>query len=322
VEKPIEPWIVCRPVEVSAVVETLLEQGALPTAGITTALHGAGGFGKTTLARMVSADQRIVRHYRKWVYWVTLGRDARHDVLVYKVNDLLRRLEPERLQPFSDVRQAADHLAAVLAGGPPRLIVLDDVWFDDQLSAFPVAGKCARLVTTRVNSVVAGKAAMIPIDAMPPEQARLVLTDNLLRLSASLADELLAATGGWPLLLRLIKKVLVEQGRADSNLTSSAEQLLRDLSARGKLEVDDLTGARYRRLDVSDPQQRQHAITATIEASAGLLAPQERDRFNDLAVFAEDEPIPSSLAAVLWNEIAGLSPLAASGLCACSPTWL
>ena len=46
------------------------------TVGITTAVHGAGGFGKTTVAKMVRADRRVLRRFRGRVYWVTVGRDV------------------------------------------------------------------------------------------------------------------------------------------------------------------------------------------------------------------------------------------------------
>jgi hypothetical protein len=77
-----------------------------------------------------------MRHFGGRVYWVTVGRDARGATLVGKVNDLLRQVGRDHAASFTDVRQAADHLAAMFAAGPRRLIVLDDVWFDDQLNAF------------------------------------------------------------------------------------------------------------------------------------------------------------------------------------------
>ncbi|MFD0745969.1 NB-ARC domain-containing protein [Phytohabitans flavus] len=146
-----ESWVVDRPVEVDQIVAAL-RRGDGGTVGITTAVHGAGGFGKTTVAKLVRADRRVLRRFRGRVYWVTLGRDVRKGALVTRVNDLVRQVNPGRAESFTDLRQAAEHLAAVLALGSRRLIILDDVWFEDQLDAFPMAGRCARLVTTRVPS--------------------------------------------------------------------------------------------------------------------------------------------------------------------------
>src|SRR5438445_568949 len=56
VQRP-EPWVVGRPGEVDQIVAAVRRHG-VGTAGITTAVHGAGGFGKTTVAKMVRADRR------------------------------------------------------------------------------------------------------------------------------------------------------------------------------------------------------------------------------------------------------------------------
>src|SRR6266496_1319000 len=59
-ELALPDWVVDRPREAGQVVSALLgHRGS--TVAITTGLHGAGGFGKTTLARMVCADSRVQR---------------------------------------------------------------------------------------------------------------------------------------------------------------------------------------------------------------------------------------------------------------------
>ena len=73
VQRP-EPWVVYRPAEVDRIVAALRRSAG--TVGVTTAVHGAGGFGKTTVAKMVRADRRVLRRFRGRVYWVTLGRDV------------------------------------------------------------------------------------------------------------------------------------------------------------------------------------------------------------------------------------------------------
>ena len=60
VQRP-EPWVVDPPAEVGKIVAALHRGGK---AGITTAIQGAGGSGKTTIAKMVRADRRILR--RRW----------------------------------------------------------------------------------------------------------------------------------------------------------------------------------------------------------------------------------------------------------------
>ena len=313
VQRP-EPWVVDRPAEVDQIVAALRRRAG--TVGITTAVHGAGGFGKTTVAKMVRADRRVLRRFRGRVYWVTLGRDVGRQALAGLVNGLIAQVEPGRAVTFTDARQAAEHLAAVLAAGPRRLLVLDDVWTEEQLAAFPVAGRCARLVTTRIPSLATGASVPVKVDQMSETQARALLSAGLPPLPPAVAAGLLEETGRWPLLLRLVNKILADQAQLQPDITAAAEDLLGRLRRGGALQVDQLTGAAGQQLDVSDPDQRNKAVRATIQASTSLLSPAEHDRFAELAVFAEDETIPVTLITALWQATGGLDRMAAGALCA------
>jgi WD40 repeat protein len=301
-----EPWWVSRPDEIGRIVTALQRKEEGGTVGITTALQGAGGFGKTTIARMTCADPRVLQRYGGRVYWVTVGRDAGKVALAGLVGGLITRLEPGRPVTFTDARQAAEHLAAILASGPRRLLVLDDVWTQEQLDTFPVAGKCARLVTTRVPSLTAGTAVPVTIDEMTIAQAQTLLQHGLPPLPPAVITDLLAETGRWPLLLRLVNKILASQAVLDNgNVPAAAGELLDRLRAGGALQADELTGTAARPLDLGDPDQRATAVRATIEASTSLLTADEASRLADLAVFAEDETIPLSLITALWRHSAG-----------------
>lgn len=164
------PGVVLRPERVDAVVRALIA-GADRSVGITTSLQGAGGFGKTTLAQMVRADARILRRFKRRVHWVTLGRDARGGTLLERLNGLLSNIDRDQARTFTDIEAASQYLASLLSSGSPRPLILDDVWTQEQLAAFPVAGKARRLVTTRSASLVA-EAAPVQVDAMTTSEAR------------------------------------------------------------------------------------------------------------------------------------------------------
>ena len=53
-----------------------------------------------------------------------------------------------------------------------------------------------------------------------------------------------------------------------------------------------------------------------IQASTTRLSPDGRERFAELAVFAEDETIPVTLVASLWQATGGLDEMASRALCA------
>jgi hypothetical protein len=42
---------------------------------LTTALHGAGGFGKTTIAAALCHDEHVITAFFDGILWVTLGRN-------------------------------------------------------------------------------------------------------------------------------------------------------------------------------------------------------------------------------------------------------
>ena len=145
VQRP-ELWVVDRPSEVNQIVAALL------CGGDGGDHHGGardGRFRQDYRGEIVRADPRMQRRFRYRVFWVTVGRDATTQLLAGLVNDLLVQLEPGRPVTFTHASQAGEHLAAVLGSGPRRLLVLDDVWTEEQLAVFPVVGRCARLVTTR-----------------------------------------------------------------------------------------------------------------------------------------------------------------------------
>ena len=84
--------------------------GAQQPVAITTALAGAGGYGKTTLAIALCHDERVIEAFDDGVLWTSLGR-APH--LVDELAKLYEALTGQR-PAFVDVTQAAASLAAKL----------------------------------------------------------------------------------------------------------------------------------------------------------------------------------------------------------------
>ncbi|MGW1996107.1 hypothetical protein [Embleya sp. NPDC001921] len=109
---PVEDWWVDR--EQASVVIAAVRAGGCGTVGITTGLHGAGGFGKTTPARVVCADHRVGRRFRGRVYTVTIGRDVRgRAAIAAKIAEATRLITGD-LTPFDDPQLAGAHLGRLL----------------------------------------------------------------------------------------------------------------------------------------------------------------------------------------------------------------
>jgi WD40 repeat protein len=314
-ELAVPGWVVSRPAELAAVVKAVVS-GRAGTVGITTGLYGVGGFGKTTLARMICADQRVRRRFGGRVYLVTVGRDVRGAAAIAaKVNGVIQLVSGENAT-FTDPELAGQQLGMLLNAGPRRLLVLDDVWEPEQLGPLTEGGKqCARLVTTRVPELVAGLGTAVRVDQMSANQARALLTFGLPPVDPAVVDGLLGVTGQWPLLLRLVNKILADYARVATDVSAQGAGLLERLHVGGPAVVDDLLGEDGRGLDVGKPAERARAVQATIGASTRLLDRHDAERFAELGVFAEDETVPFRLVAKLWRTTGELGDLQAAQVC-------
>ncbi len=116
-----------RPREFEALIEQLLDQRREEPVAITAALRGAGGYGKTTIARALCHDERIQQAFDDGILWVTLGENPGN--LVGKVEDLIYMLSYER-PGFTGIDAAGAHLAELLAERDILLVVddLPSVW--------------------------------------------------------------------------------------------------------------------------------------------------------------------------------------------------
>ncbi|WDF42463.1 NB-ARC domain-containing protein [Streptomyces sp. T12] len=303
-------WVIDRAESDRAVAEVCgTRRGAV---GITTALEGAGGFGKTTLAGVVCAAPRVRRRFRGRVYLITLGREVRgRAAIAAKVAEVTEFITGDT-RTFTDPQAAGAHLGRLLDQRRRTLLVLDDVWTPEQLAPFLIGGsRCVRLVTTRVPAVLPPGAARIRVDEMSPAQARQVLTWNLPGLPEEVVQGLLGVTGRWALLLRQVNRLIAREVSTGVSAADAGQDLLWRLRQHGPTAPDDPGTA----LDLDDPQQRAKAVRATVEAATTLLPPGGDQRFAELGVFAEDEAVPVSLAAQLWQATGALTAAEARQLC-------
>jgi WD40 repeat protein len=305
---PRSDGMVDRPGEAERLTEALLAEPAL------VGLHGAAGSGKTTLAEMACADPRIRAKFSSGVYWVTMGRDARGAAALAKARDLGRQLD--RYHEGIPEPRPAEWLTWMLSRS--CLLVLDDVWAEDQLNAFPDPEQgypC--LVITRDRGLLARRGAVtVTAGELRPAQARAVLTSGLPGPDAQLTAGLLAATGPCPLPLRLANRILAHAVQAEQDLAQAGTQLLARLRGYG-LEAADEDPADEDPAAAGEPGRSADQIRVTaalVGACAGFLGQEGLDRLAELAVLAADGVIPAGLAARLWAATAGLDESQAAEL--------
>ncbi|MGW3045418.1 NB-ARC domain-containing protein [Kitasatospora sp. NPDC001159] len=310
--REVPAWVVGR-AEADAVIAAVCARRGRAV-GITTALQGAGGFGKTTLAHLVCASRRVRRRFGGRVYVVTVGRDVRgRAAIAAKISEATRFITGDTTA-FDDPDLAGAHLGRLLDQHPRRrsLLVLDDVWEQDQLDPFLIGGdRCVRLVTTRISSVLPPHALQVRVDQMSTAQARKVLTWELPLLPEDLTRQLQKAAGRWPLLLRLTNRMIATQVATGADPVAAAEEALSRLREHGPAAVDDPSTP----LDLDHPAQRRQMVRATVQAASSLLPEGAQERFAELAVFAEDEAVPIPLVAALWHATAELGETESRRLC-------
>jgi WD40 repeat protein len=269
---------------------------------ITAALRGAGGYGKTTLARALCHDPSIQDAFDDGILWVTLGQNPTS--LVGHVEDFIYMLSGER-PGFTSLDAATARLGELLADRD-ILMVIDDVWNVSHLKPFMQGGRrCARLITTRNTDTLPPNARKVTVDAMREDEGAALLGSGLPGGNEGGLRAMSARLGDWPLLLRLANGMLRDR------VQDIAQPLSDALSYLGKaLERRGLT---Y--LDAQNAVARDQAVALTINASIDCLTSEERTRYCELAVFPEDVDIPLATLGKLWGRTGGLDEFDTEDLC-------
>jgi WD40 repeat protein len=306
------PRFVRRPEELDNVVRSLVDDNSDAVA-MTTALKGAGGYGKTTLAKAVARDVRIQGAFDDGILWVTLGEellqrkgDELKNALVGRVLELINALTGER--PVIDSLDMARAKLSEAISDLYILLVVDDVWDETHLKPFLTKNKHnACLITTRNSDAIKDDSiAKQPIDKMKPIEAVELLgagidpdavksqTANLRHLARELRE--------YPLVLALantqIANLMTDMGLSLPEALSLAQETL---SEQGVLGFDD-----------TSPEERTRAVSATLDVSIRQLHPEERQRmYKELAIFPEDALIPLTTLGKYW----GMSKIATLQFC-------
>src|ERR1700733_14885775 len=288
---------VARPREFDALKKRLLDAKGDAVAAITAALRGAGGYGKTTLAKALTHDPEIQDAYFDGILWVELGEKSER--LLSILIDQIEVVTGER-PGLETVNAAAGKLGEAL-GDRRILMIVDDAWREQDLLPFLQGGpNCVRLVTTRIDSILPQKALRQPLDAMQAGEALSLLSAGLpadqVALERATLVELAARLGEWAQLLKIVNGFLRDRVvKANESLAVAVAGANRRLGARGLVAFDP-----------RDEADRTRAVARTIAVSLELLAETDRARFGEIGVFPEDAEIPVGVAALLWAANGGL----------------
>jgi len=277
-----------------AQIKTLLLADPM-TERLTTALYGAGGFGKTTLARVLCDNVDIQVRFADGILWATLGEKP--DVPA-RLREWVTALGGVISENAPTIPQLVNRLTDLLRDGA-YLLLIDDVWDSAALTPFLCGGpRCAHVVTTRNRATLPAGVQDVAVDTMRPAEAIALLSYGVAAdAPESPALQTLAQRlGHWPLLLGIINGVLREMCAQGASLADALAYVAEGLAEEG-LTV----------FDTADATDRARAVRTTLEVSLKRLAPTDRARYTELAIFPEDADIPATAAARLWGQTGGLS---------------
>jgi WD40 repeat protein len=293
---------VARPGLMEGLVEAVTRPGG-SVVGMTTGLWGAGGFGKTTMARLLVHREEVTEQFPDGVVWVTVGEDTVGPELAEKVTNVACLVGGDR-PTVTDPVAAGAVLGRVL-GDRRVLLVVDDVWSAAQVEPFLIgAPGAARLFTTRIRGVLPSSAELVRVDQMGWSEAEQLLTASVAGVTGGVVEGLLAVTGRWPVLLALVNGAV----RADQSAGRRAEDSMREI-------LHELRTTGPTALDVTDAGERHTAVARTFGVSLSRLTAEQRDRYLELAVFGEGVAIPGPVLARYWKATGGWSAFQTRRFC-------
>jgi hypothetical protein len=290
---------------VEAVVAALLAADG-DAVGVATGLVGAGGSGKTTLARMVARDRRVRAQFAGGVVWVTVGVDVVGPDLADRLVSAARLFD-STAPAVTDPTAAGGVLGRALIGR--ALLIVDDVWTSGQVEPFLIAAdqadrsRVVPLFTTRDQDVLPATVVRVAVNRMTDDESAAVLAAGL-DLSAEITETARRASGAWPLLLALVHGSVAEQAASGANAEQEMVTVLAELRDSG------ITA-----LDVDDADQRSLAVARTLDLSIDRLTAEDRLRFEELAVFSPGISVPGDVVARLWARTAGWTASRTFRLC-------
>jgi hypothetical protein len=279
-----------RPSEFNALKKQLLDAKGDAVA-ITAALRGAGGYGKTTLAKALAHDPDIQDAYFDGILWVELGEKPENLLIV---SDLITRLTGA--QPGLNTINAAASALGEALGDRRILMVVDDAWREQDLRPFLQGGaSTTRLVTTRNDNTLPSHSVRQRVDAMHGNEAAALIAAGLptgqVVTQRRELNALAARLGEWPLLLKLVNGFLRNRVVNHEALPLAIAGVNRRLDAKGLVAFD-----------AANEADRTKAVARTIGVSSELLDDSDRDRFAELGIFPEDAHIPIGIIERSWSE--------------------
>lgn len=293
--------------------KTALVSKDLQSVGITAAVHGTGGYGKTALAEELSLDKGVRRAFPGGIYWLQFGlRDSRVRTDRKQPRSLEEAIRAMLIRQYgrntSDTIESYDDdiaLESLIAHLPRQhiLLIADDLWTERQISwIVGLPGHVSVLATTRVKRFNKRFNSDVEIKRLIPEASFRLLTHNIGTLAkeqTSRFEIISEAFAGWPLMLRLANstiKTRLTNGVSMGSILNDVEEyaLLEDIKAwDAAAEIGE-----------EEDEARRKFVGACIEAGLSALGEKEfHNALLSMGVFPDDTDVPFDVVAAYWQKM-------------------
>ena len=284
------PGMVSRPGLLDDVVAKVIgAEGAGAGAGLVV-LRGAGGVGKTVLARHVAEDVRVWAEFTDGIVLIRAGQDATADSVARQLQEILMCRDKD--------------LKDVLPG-KRLLLIVDDVWDRDLLDTLRAnLPPAVPLLATARGAFAPGA---VPVGPVSREEAIEILARGTVR-----SDELDRALGGlaaalfwWALPLALaaaeihhVNWVLGDEDNSHPDSTEPSLLIARADALRTEFP-DDPTMLDELENTAKDAAPR--TVSFLVRRSLDWLGPSRQEHFERLAVYPPGAAITQPMLEDLWE---------------------
>lgn len=253
-------------------------------------LHGMAGCGKTVLAAEALRSPSILDNvFPGGVFWVRIGQ-VDHAKLLMRMQNLCVRLDSDPLRPPPrNAEEARDRLRNLFAHNYPySLLVIDDLWDAAAAKYFDIRGRI--MATTRDASIancIGGKKVKVHVsEGFTIQESREILaswTNQSAKTLPPEASEIIDMCRGSPLAISMIGA------------------LLRSHPTRWKYYVGQLQKKRVSKLKTSF-DYHYPTLSEAIAISIDSLSEEQKQLYQDFALFNEESKVPVKVLAILWDQ--------------------
>ncbi|MBI5957524.1 MAG: tetratricopeptide repeat protein, partial [Chloroflexi bacterium] len=273
-----------------------------------TAVHGIGGIGKTTLARVLAHRLHTDKTFRAVLWadvtrspnvsgilsgWVVANADSAFNMSSYPTIEQAAYAAKQRLDGVIDEKCETCE--------PPRvLVVLDDVWDNGLEAARTLRLACPEhttvLITTRSENVAVNlNAKAKSLAYMTPDEAVEMLALHLAEAATGTLRRLGFALGGHALAMELAARRIRKEKRPGETDEQKLERCVREY------ETGIPAGSPFDGLKLEQGDKKEDNLTRSLAYSYDSLSEDDQKRFRALGILAHDVPFDAALLAALWE---------------------